>query len=419
MPLVPASPSPGAPARSRLQATWRVLRLALLGAITVFCVLLLAARYLVLPWVESNRGEIVRLVSTKIGEPVEIAALTTGWDGWNPTINLRELRLMDPNNGAELLTLPKVRLVVAWTSFLFLDFRMKELDIEGPQLVVRRDSTGMLHAAGATFDPAMRSEQQPLGLWVLRQPRILIHDATVVWRDELANGSELVIERVELRLESRFGHHRFGLKGVPPSQLAAPLDLRGDVSSLSLADWRAVKGRFYARVDYADIAAWREWLPVEIPMRSGKGAVRVWSEFEQGRAREIVADVVLADVQARLASDLPELALSGLEGRLGWSDDGKQSEFYTQHLTFTRTGGAPFPPTDFRLTLQAGAGATSGGGIEFTRLELTPLRQMAGFLPLPGTWRIPPSRGPPRRPSAWGPTGPASTGGSWRRRSPP
>ncbi|HXX85437.1 MAG TPA: YhdP family protein [Casimicrobiaceae bacterium] len=387
MPVVPAPPSLDAPARSWLQTAWRVLRVALLSAIIVFCVLLLAARYLVLPWVESNQGEIVRLASSKIGEPVEVAALSTGWDGWNPTIDLRDLRLIDPNNGAELLTLPKVRLVVAWTSFLFLDFRMKELDIEGPQLMVRRDSTGMLHAAGATFDPALRSEQQPLGQWVLRQPRILIHDATFVWRDELANGSELVIERVELRLENRFGHHRFGLKGVPPPQLAAPLDLRGDVSSLSLSDWRAVKGRFYARVDYADIAAWREWLPMDIPMRSGKGALRVWSEFEQGQAREIVADVVLADVQARLASDLPELALSGLEGRLGWSDDGKQREFYTQHLTFTRAGGAAFPPTDFRLTLRTGSDGASGGGIEFTRLELTPLRQMAGFLPLPGTLR--------------------------------
>ena len=358
-----------------------------LGGVIIFCLMLLGVRYLVLPWVESNREEITRLLSAKIGEPVELAALTTGWDGWNPTIDLRGVRLLDPSNGAELLTLPGVRLVVAWTSLLFVDFRMKELDIERPQLVVRRDSAGLLHVAGATFEPSLRSEERPLAQWVLRQPRIRIHDATVIWRDEQANSSELVLERVELRLENRFGHHRFGLRGVPPPQLAAPLDLRGDVTEPSLADWHAIKGRFYARVDYADIAAWREWLPMDIPMRSGKGALRVWSEFDHGRVRQIVADVVLADVQTRLASDLPELALSGLEGRLGWSDDGTQQEFYTQHLTFTRTTGAIFPPTDFRLTLRTGPSGTRGGRIEFTRLELTPLRQMSGFLPLPGTWR--------------------------------
>ncbi|TMH30730.1 MAG: hypothetical protein E6H66_17540, partial [Betaproteobacteria bacterium] len=379
-----------------LQSTWRLLRVVLLGAIILFCISLLGVRYLVLPWVDAHSDELTRLLSEKIGRPVEIATLGTGWDGWNPTIDIRGFRLTDPDNGAELVSLPQVRLIVAWTSFLFVDFRMKELAIDGPQLVVRRDSAGVLHVAGATFEPGLRSDDQPLAQWLLRQPRILIHDATIVWRDELANSSELVLERVELRLEDRFGHHRFGLRGVPPAQLAAPLDLRGDISDFSFADWRGLNGRFYARVDYADIAAWREWLPMEIPMRSGKGALRVWSEFDQGRAREIVADVVLADVQTRLAPDLPELTLSGLSGRLGWSDDGKRREFYTQHLTFAGATGETFAPTDFRLTLNYGAGGSNAGRIEFTRLELTPLRQMAAFLPLPAKWRDDLARVAPR-----------------------
>ncbi|HKE40699.1 MAG TPA: YhdP family protein [Casimicrobiaceae bacterium] len=396
MPVASASPSPIAALRSGLLALWRVARVVFLGAVIAFCVSLLLLRYVGLPWIESNRDQLARLLSSKIGHPVEISTLTTGWDGWNPTLDLRGFRLIDPDNGAELISLPAVRLVIAWTSLLFVDLRMKELAIEGPQLIVRRDADGVLHVAGATFDPALRTSDRPLAQWVLRQPRILIHDATIVWRDELANSSELVVERVELRLEDRFGHHRFGLKGIPPPQLAAPVDFRGDVSDLSLGDWHMMKARFYARVDYADIAAWREWLPMDIPMRSGKGALRVWSDFEGGRAREIVADVVLADVQTRLASDLPELELSGLQGRLGWSDDGKRREFYTQHLTFAGPSGASFAPTDFRLTMLSGAGGTNAGKIEFTRLELTPLRQMAAFLPLPAKWREDLARVAPR-----------------------
>ena len=39
-------------------------------------------------------------------------------------------------------------------------------------------------------------------------------------------------------LERSFGHHRFGLVGTPPSELASPLDFRGDVTGLAAGDWR-------------------------------------------------------------------------------------------------------------------------------------------------------------------------------------
>ncbi len=367
-----------------LRASWLLLRIG----IVVFAVLLLGVRFIALPQLEHNRGELSRLLSQQIGEPVEIGSLDTGWDGWNPRVDIYAFRLLDRENGSALVTLPHVRLVVAWTSFVALDLRLKELTIDGPRLALRRDLSGILHVAGLTIDPLGTRSDQRFTSWLMRQPRIFVHNAEFAWRDEHAGGSELVLSRVELHLENRFGHHRFGLTGAPPSELAAPLDLRGDFTGTSFADARALSGRVYARLDYADIAAWREWLPMSVPIRSGKGAVRVWLELEQGELKDLIADVVLADVEARLAPELPELALSGLEGRLGWSNNGKQREFYTQHLTFAARDGVRFDPTDFKLTLETGAeDAMASGQIEFTRLELTPLRQIAAFLPLPAKWR--------------------------------
>jgi uncharacterized protein (TIGR02099 family) len=366
-----------------LRASWLLLRIGII----VFALLLLGVRFIAFPRLEHNREELSRLFSQQIGQPVEIGSLDTGWDGWNPRIDIHGFRLLDPENGSAFVTLPHVRLVVAWTSLAALDLRLKELTIDGPQLALRRDLNGMLHVAGMTIDPLGPREDQRLANWLMRQPSIFIHDAEFAWRDEHGGGSELVLNRVEFRLENRFGHHRFGLTGAPPPELAAPLDLRGDFTGTTFADARALTGRLYARVDYADIAAWREWLPMSIPIRSGKGAIRIWLELAQGELRDLVSDVVLADVEARLAPELPELALSGLEGRLGWSDNGKQSEFYTQHLTFAARNGVRFEPTDFKLNMQAGTEAAASGQIEFTRLELTPLRQIAVFLPLPAKWR--------------------------------
>ncbi|MEO8740466.1 MAG: DUF3971 domain-containing protein, partial [Casimicrobiaceae bacterium] len=366
-----------------LRATWIVLQI---GVVT-FCLLLLAVRYIVFPRIESNRDELMRMLSQQVGAPVAVASLRTGWDGWNPRLDIEDFRVLNADNGVAIVTLPHVRLVAAWTSLVVMELRLKVLTIDGPQLAVRRDVDGMLHVAGLTIDPAVHTGDRGLADWLLKQPRVVIHDAVLTWRDERSAGSELVLENVELLLEQRFGHHRFGLRGAPPQALAAPLDLRGDLTGVSTTDWQHISGRLYARMDYADIAAWREWLPMAVPIRSGHGALRMWVDVGKGRIANVTADVVLADVEARLAPDLPELLLTGLEGRLAWSDDGNERQFLAQRLTFAARNGTRFEPTDFKLVMRDPAGAEATGAIEFTRLELLPLREIAAYLPLPVKWR--------------------------------
>ena len=151
---------------------------------------------------------------------------------------------------------------------------------------------------------------------------------------------QLVLDRVQLRLEHDFGRHRFGLRGTPPPELAAPIDIRGEWRGGSVRDWQQAEGRLYARLDYADVAAWREWLPLPTEIASGKGALRLWFEFAGGMAREITGDVELEDVEARLADTLPKLELTHLAGRIQWQDDDGRREFLARQLRFSVAGGA-------------------------------------------------------------------------------
>ena len=71
---------------------------------------------------------------------------------------------------------------------------------------------------GLEFDPAQAADELPITDWILRQREIVIRDALIVWDDDLRNAPQLVLDRVQFRLENRFGRHRFGLKGTPPSR---------------------------------------------------------------------------------------------------------------------------------------------------------------------------------------------------------
>ena len=78
------------------------------------------------------------------GSPSRSTRIAGGWDGWNPKLRISGLAIRDRGNpaGAPVLLLPQVDAVVAWTSVLVLDLRLKELTIERPELAVRRDTVG-------------------------------------------------------------------------------------------------------------------------------------------------------------------------------------------------------------------------------------------------------------------------------------
>jgi uncharacterized protein (TIGR02099 family) len=374
----------------------RLLRMAantIVALVAAFCILLLVVRFVAFPRIEAHRDDIAALLSKRIGQPVAIGAIVTGWDGWNPRLSIRELTVADRDAAEPVLELPRVDMVIAWTSLPRFDLQLRELAIESPKLSVRRDARGLVHVAGIEIDPEAAIDDNGLSDWLLRQRRIVVHDALVTWQDERRGTPQLVLDHVDLRIQQGFGEHRFGLTGAPPADIASPIDLRGEFSAASLREWQRAKGRVYLRLDYADLAAWREWLPLPVALDAGKGAVRLWFEFADGAPRAITADLELVDVRARLAADLPAADLQHVAGRMSARQDGAHREISARGLTFVARDGSRFPETDFRLRYDDAHGnAPPHGDITFDRLALAPLGELAAALPLPQGWRDPLAR---------------------------
>src|SRR5260370_9219653 len=127
MPSVRAPSKTLAAYPSWLLTTARAIRMLLLAAIVAFCLLLLTVRFVVFPKLENNRDGLTQLLERQIGQPVEIDALATGWDGWNPRVELKGVRILERGGAAPAMGLPALRLTVALTSVLFFYLRVKEL----------------------------------------------------------------------------------------------------------------------------------------------------------------------------------------------------------------------------------------------------------------------------------------------------
>ena len=378
-----------------------MLRLAATSALIVLgavFALLLAIRLIAFPQVEARRVEIAQWLSARIGQPVEIDGLVTGWDGWNPKLSIHGFRVHDAEGGAGvLLELPRVDLVIAWASLPLVDLRLKELLIEGPRLSLRRDAAGRLHLAGIERDAESNADDSAFAYWLMRQPQVVVRDALVAWNDEYRRAPQLLLDHVAFRLEQRFGRHHAGLTGVPPAELAAPIDLRVELIGHTLRDWTDLNGRLYLRLDYADVAAWREWLPLPVPVDSGEGALRVWIDFAHSQAVDVTADLELEDVRATLGKGLAPLSLAHLAGRAGWKHNTARTEVSTQQLAVELPDGTALVPTDLTLAFAtAQDSAARGGRLAFKAVDLQPLAAVAPHLPLPEAVRRDIARYDPR-----------------------
>lgn len=353
--------------------------------ITSACVLLIAAavlalRYWVLPNVDNYRETIEQSVSKAAGQRITIGLLSADWTGMHARLNLGDVVVHD-KAGRAALTLKRMDGVVSWRSLALWRPRFRSLDVYQPALAVRRDRNGVVSIGG--IEMSGDTQEGGFSEWVLNQRDIRIHNAAIDWSDEQRAAPTLQLREVGLHLVNRGERHRFGLKASPPRELAGALDVRGDLSGKSLknpADWR---GRLYVHLGYADLAAWRTWVPLPFDVDRGSGALRAWAVIRDQRLQELTADVQLSDLRTRLGKALPELDLSSLNGRVGWKQAPLSREFSVAQLSLTTAGQLTLQPMDFSYKATTDAkGALLGGEIKAHAVDLAPLLSLAEHLPL-------------------------------------
>jgi len=355
--------------------TWSVLALGL-----VFAGIVLGLRYWVLPNIENYREDIARVISERARQKITIGRIHANWDGLRPQLKLENVTVYDAA-GRPALELSRVDNTLSWLSLLAFELRFHAANVHQPTLNVRRDARGIVSIAG--IELARGEDGGGFADWLLRQRDIKVHGATIVWNDEQRGAPQLELKHVSLQLYNQGRHHRFGLRATPPRELAAPLDVRGDFTGKTvkaLADWN---GKLFIQLDYADIAAWRTWVPFPIQFPRGDGALRAWLTFSHDQLVEAVADVRLANVLARLEADLPELDLTELSGRIGWKQSDAEFEISTSRLGLITTRGLALEPADFLLRMtRSNARRPARGEMHANALDLATLVALADHLPL-------------------------------------
>lgn len=342
--------------------------------------LILTLRYSVLPDIERYHDDITRSVGKAIGLAVEIGKIEADWHGINPHLRLSDIRILDKQQRATL-ELQRVDIVLSWMTLLTAELRLASLEIDQPDLMVKRDAEGVLHISGVQL--AAKSADNNFSNMLLNQSRIVVRGAHISWLDEQQAKPLLEFDQVNLLIENSWDHHRFAMRAIPPKELSTQLDVRGDFYGESFDDLNSWSGEIFTQLDYADLAAWKTWLPLPEALKQGRGALRGWLGVANGKINQITTDLALVNVETRLASDLPPLNLRVLSGRLGWRDVGQGFEISLRNFSLKLFNNFVLKPTDvfFRLSNAQESGASSGE-MRANLLELEGLGTLLEYLPL-------------------------------------
>lgn len=391
--ILPVSPLdfPALFRRPRLRMLVRWLGWLLTLGYFGFALVFLTLRYAVLPHIDDYRADIERMLSASIGLPVSIASIDSQWQGLRPGLALHGFAVRD-RQGRPALALDNVAAELSWTSLLHFSLRLHRLEIVAPALAIRRDAQGQIFIAGLQLNAQTPENRNDFSDWLLAQHRVVVRDASIVWQDELRGAPPLTLRRLNFHLQNDGNRHRFGLTADPPHELAARLDLRGDFKGRDLDELDTWKGEAYAELDYADLAFWRAWVgafdnfALELPQ--GSGGMRLWLKFEQQRLSSLTADIALANVQLRLAQDLPWLDLQSLNGRLSGKRLPHGFEAGASRLSLRTRDGIDIDPTDFKLRWSEATGdAKALGEFSADNLDLEALTRLAAYLPLDAAMR--------------------------------
>jgi len=365
--------------------TYRLATYTVLAAGIVFVALVIGLRYVVLPNINDYRDPIAQAISRAAGQRVSIGAITGSWQGYRPELSFQDVRVFDSRN-QQALSLGRVEAVLSWLSLLYAEVRFDALEIVEPELEVRRDAAGVLWVAGITVE---RSQGGDGGFadWLLTQRQVVVRNAQIVWRDEARAAPDLALAGVNFRLDNDGESHRFGLNASPPAEVASEIVARGELWGRSAHDLQAWRGRLYLEFGYADLAQAQTWIAVPLDVARGLGSLRVWMDLEGPRVAAATADLHLVNVQARLAPDLPELALANLRGRLGWNSRGGRTQITAQALGFTTAEGLTLAPMQLSFTRTATGDGGRRSELRLEKLDLAPVVQLGEYLPLDASLR--------------------------------
>jgi uncharacterized protein YhdP len=338
--------------------TWRTAWYLIASAIILLAVVFSTARAL-LPQAEQYRADIVTELSAYVGQPIDIGSLDAEWHGMEPSLVLKQVRLLAKEDKQPVLELKKVSLGFnLYRSLLLWQPVFSNITLNGADLVLVRDAEGRITLAGFKQENELDSGAGDFAAWLLNQGVVGLQESRITWRDKLG-GRTLQISNANILLRNQGQRHLLDVSVRLPKRLGknlqVSLDMYGDplqpkgretrvyfhANDVNLAELFAQQnvGGVDTSVDKASFAVWGGWRDGVLQQLSGSVNLRN-IHFSRLKKTGEQSDVRVARTVSSSADGIEsqELQLDELSGRFQWRRQGAGWRFDGGQLKLSHDG---------------------------------------------------------------------------------
>lgn len=299
--------------RTALWLTGTALSIILIAALTL--------HFWVMPNIGQFKNDIAAFASKAAQQKVTIGDIKANWQGFNPHLSLSNIDIFDAQNRAAL-HLGNADVSLSWLSIPLLEPHLDELIIYAPELTIRRVASGEIFIAGMS----MRGDSKPdLPNWLLRQNRLGVNNAKIIWLDELRNAPSLNLDNLNLEIfsppwRSLIRNHSFILSATPSVGTNSPIQLSGSFYGNDVTQTAKWRGNVSMQLKNADLAAFRPWVNYPIDLQSGIGSTDVTVQFANNQVQSVTSKVSIENLQLQLKPSTAAVSLGKLVGDINWKN---------------------------------------------------------------------------------------------------
>jgi uncharacterized protein (TIGR02099 family) len=305
--------------------------------VVISVVLIFVAAHLWLPTLAERKGEIETYISVALGNPSTLDTLDTYWDGLNPGVRVKGLRVQSADTGLQAIRLKELRLSLAWWPLLTGRLEINSLVLVEPILEVERRPDGRLRVSGIETGPEAAQGDTDFSQLLLLQKEMVIENGTLLWLDRRTNGVDerFSVRRVYLELLSDGDRHRLQFRADFPKDLCADCRLSADIrgNPFRESSWR---GEIGARARALSINGMPRILRAALPPGlTGRFDLDLNSQWRNARPETLEGQVAVSELSLPLPGETRPLVVQALNTRLNWKGN---TETWSLDLANLRLG---------------------------------------------------------------------------------
>lgn len=308
----------------------------LLALLVILAATFVSASRMFTPYLNTHREDFEKWASDQLHTPIQIGRIHITWYYIQPVLTFEKVAILDKDSHLPNIEIQQIKVnLQLFPSLVHWKPLSKYIKIMGANLILREQTSEQFSIEGshpfAIINTVMNNatEKNPILLWVLSQPHLVLDDINVTY---ISSHDKKFVTLDKLSLVNDSSDHELSgnviLNQEIPLTMEFRLKMSGDMTALVQTN---IKGYFY--IEGVSLPQWFQQMKWHnLQLIQGLGSAKIWVEWNHGQFQQVSSDFQVYDLAIKSLLTKKQLGMSRINGHLNWERHGEEQIFSGQDI---------------------------------------------------------------------------------------